>query len=651
MADKRFAYVCSPFRGDAEANSERARGYSRQVYETGYTPLTPHLLFPQFLNDGIAEERAAGIEMSNALLARCSLLVVCGDKISEGMAAEIKLAEELNITSVTLAQLTAAERKIFNERSVVMNNGNGESHVVDYSERFSPIQAYIENETNRIGKWQSFPATKENIQEMLKEIGADGLFNKSLKITEFETQDSYLHMRLPLDADINELNYLAVKLRALKGHESEIFEAVVEADRHCDSIKDIINIIENFDCFDLQPAFDAEQYGEFMLEVEKDNTSAVFDRLEKSADSDERAFAKYIVQLEKNVDEAAYGRSVAEKEKGVFTEHGYLTEGEGFEEIYHGQEDIPTVYHLYNYSESESFIKVENTDLSVLLLKMHALGGSYMTDAQYNLNILAEKQSEDYLLLMNGSNIFLTETIDAYRRGMTPYEIWTNAEDNPDTRAFAIHVSDQHGNGVIGDLVEINLAECQNDILHNSVYYTEIYATLKDGSEKKYLADAWDSLDTIVRDRVQKYTEKYDLNDISAVVRHLAEIRGGHSKNGKSIEPDVLLLALNKTYMEKAPNPQPGMIRIYQTAAKEMLARSDAKVYSLLPEGAKLLTPVDAVKYGSTLRYPGHAQFAVKKEDLAGIDKWAKREVEKSNAKRQAEREAGRKSKSNEEEH
>lgn len=97
MQDRPFAFVCSPFRGDMESNAQRARQYSRRVYEAGYTPLAPHLLFPQFLSEHDPAEREAGLHMGMDLLAGCKLLVVCGDTVTEGMGREIKLAGELKI--------------------------------------------------------------------------------------------------------------------------------------------------------------------------------------------------------------------------------------------------------------------------------------------------------------------------------------------------------------------------------------------------------------------------------------------------------------------------------------------------------------------------------------------------------------------------
>lgn len=90
-------YVCSPLRGDVERNMKRAAGYCRFVYGRGAIPLASHLLFPPFLDDGIREERAAGMEMALELLAKCDELWAFGGKVTEGMAAEIAEAEKLGV--------------------------------------------------------------------------------------------------------------------------------------------------------------------------------------------------------------------------------------------------------------------------------------------------------------------------------------------------------------------------------------------------------------------------------------------------------------------------------------------------------------------------------------------------------------------------
>lgn len=97
-----FAYVCSPFAGETRTNTKKARAYCRKLYELGYTPIAPHLLFPQFLEDDIHTERKDGIDMAEELLRRCRVVVVCGKEISDGMTNEIALAKRLGIVTTTL---------------------------------------------------------------------------------------------------------------------------------------------------------------------------------------------------------------------------------------------------------------------------------------------------------------------------------------------------------------------------------------------------------------------------------------------------------------------------------------------------------------------------------------------------------------------
>lgn len=97
LDEKPYAYICSPYRGNVEANTENARSYCRQAYDDGYVPLAPHLYFPQFLNDSNPEERAAGLVMALELLLLCDVLIVFDDEITDGMAQEIELAKDLGI--------------------------------------------------------------------------------------------------------------------------------------------------------------------------------------------------------------------------------------------------------------------------------------------------------------------------------------------------------------------------------------------------------------------------------------------------------------------------------------------------------------------------------------------------------------------------
>ena len=93
---KPLIFICSPYRGDVEANKENARNYSRFAFEQGGIPFAPHLLFTQFLNDDVPEERDTGLCLGLELLARCNALWAFGTP-TMGMAMEIQEAKRLGI--------------------------------------------------------------------------------------------------------------------------------------------------------------------------------------------------------------------------------------------------------------------------------------------------------------------------------------------------------------------------------------------------------------------------------------------------------------------------------------------------------------------------------------------------------------------------
>ena len=92
-----LVYICSPYSGDIETNVEAAKRYSRLAVDKGFIPLTPHLLFPQFLDDDIPEERELGLFFGNILMSKCREMWVCGDRVSSGMEAEIARARQKNM--------------------------------------------------------------------------------------------------------------------------------------------------------------------------------------------------------------------------------------------------------------------------------------------------------------------------------------------------------------------------------------------------------------------------------------------------------------------------------------------------------------------------------------------------------------------------
>lgn len=96
-AHRPLVFICSPFAGDMEGNTRRAREYSRFAVSKDYIPIAPHLLFPQFLDDTDPAQRELGISFGLVLQGMCREMWVFGDTVSKGMAVEIEKAKERGI--------------------------------------------------------------------------------------------------------------------------------------------------------------------------------------------------------------------------------------------------------------------------------------------------------------------------------------------------------------------------------------------------------------------------------------------------------------------------------------------------------------------------------------------------------------------------
>jgi hypothetical protein len=110
LSQKPFAYVSAPARSGAE-DMKKIREYCRLLYEAGYTPLSPALHFPQFMNLRIPKERKAAAEMAQSLLRRCRVVVACGPTFTDDMLCELMLARRLNIMATTLDGILVIHRQ------------------------------------------------------------------------------------------------------------------------------------------------------------------------------------------------------------------------------------------------------------------------------------------------------------------------------------------------------------------------------------------------------------------------------------------------------------------------------------------------------------------------------------------------------------
>lgn len=94
-------YICSRYRADDKhtieenvAKAFKACGYAASI---GYAPYAPHLYLPRCLDDDKPEERELGLRIGMEFLKFCDEIWQCDTDISEGMATELALAEELDI--------------------------------------------------------------------------------------------------------------------------------------------------------------------------------------------------------------------------------------------------------------------------------------------------------------------------------------------------------------------------------------------------------------------------------------------------------------------------------------------------------------------------------------------------------------------------
>ena len=197
------------------------------------------------------------------------------------------------------------------------------------------LEAYITNlgkynEGALVGEYLKLPASTKDVQVLLKSIGVDGVRYEEIFITDYETDIPGLYDCLGEYESIDELNYLASLLDELDAGDMERFTAAMEYGEHTDSLKELINLAQNLDCYDFYPDVrDEEELGRIYIED--------MDALEVPE------------HLRNYINYEAYGRDVALEESGHFTNDGYVLYTDGFTEFYTGREDIPDECRIFAY--------------------------------------------------------------------------------------------------------------------------------------------------------------------------------------------------------------------------------------------------------------------------------------------------------------
>lgn len=197
------------------------------------------------------------------------------------------------------------------------------------------LEAYVTNlgkynEGALVGEYLKLPASTEDVQALLKRIGVDGVRYEEIFITDYETDIPGLYDCLGEYESIDELNYLASLLDDMDTDDIERFAAAVDYGEHTGSVKELINLAQNLDCYDFYPGVrDEEELGRIYIE-----------------DMDALEVPEY---LRNYIDYEAYGRDMALEESGHFTGDGYVLYTGGFTEVYSGREDIPDEQRIFAY--------------------------------------------------------------------------------------------------------------------------------------------------------------------------------------------------------------------------------------------------------------------------------------------------------------
>ena len=104
-----------------------------------------------------------------------------------------------------------------------------------------------------VGEYLEFPTTAEDVQALFARIGIDGIRYEEYFITDYESDVLGLYDHLGEYESLDELNYLAHLLDEMGPDELAKFEAAMDAGEYTGSVKDLINLAQNLDCYEFYP--------------------------------------------------------------------------------------------------------------------------------------------------------------------------------------------------------------------------------------------------------------------------------------------------------------------------------------------------------------------------------------------------------------
>ena len=189
------------------------------------------------------------------------------------------------------------------------------------------------------GVWLPMPTTAEQLHKAMNRIGITAENSQDFFINGFantEQQSFDVPLSVIQRAGIDELNYFGKLLEMLHDEDRNKFAAAVTLGEYAGSLKDLINLAQNLDCYWIYPTVqDEEAYGHYLIDE--------LDELELPA------AAKNYFMYEK------YGRDAVKNNGGIFTAQGYIYNNKNtFSEWYSGHEnDIPKEYRVMSFPQPE----------------------------------------------------------------------------------------------------------------------------------------------------------------------------------------------------------------------------------------------------------------------------------------------------------
>ena len=174
-----------------------------------------------------------------------------------------------------------------------------------------------------------FPTTTEAVQDLLKQIGIDGIRYEEIFIASYDGPMPQLHKHLGEYESIDELNHLACLLSELDKDELAAFVAVMDSGEYTGSVKDLINLAQNLDNYNFYSDIHTEEELGRMYIQELEAVPV----------------PEHLIDY---IDYEAYGRDVRINEDGHLAPGGYVVGGGSFVEHYHGIEDIPDEHRVFS---------------------------------------------------------------------------------------------------------------------------------------------------------------------------------------------------------------------------------------------------------------------------------------------------------------